>query len=106
MGSAMFQILAKVTSSVVSGVDTGYAGSNGLEPQQFVSNNSPCGYICYGFGEFDGQGSGHDFSGNVRYPLSFLCPFPRARQFASTAGGDRHSLKSLLLNSFQRLAVL
>ena len=44
----------------------GYAGSNGLEPQQFVSNNQPCGYICYGFGEFDGQGSGHDFSGNVR----------------------------------------
>jgi len=43
----------------------GYAGSAGLAPQQFVSNNQPCGYICYGFGEFDGQGSGHDFSGNV-----------------------------------------
>ena len=59
------QILA-AASSVVSGVDMGYPGSNGLEPQQFVSNNQPCGYICYGFGEFDGQGSGHDFSGNVR----------------------------------------
>eukprot|EP00960_Hanusia_phi_P053193 761900-Hanusia_phi.AAC.6 len=58
-------VLAKaVASSVVSGVDTGYAGSSGLMPQQFVSNNQPCGFICYGFGEFDGQGSGHDFSGN------------------------------------------
>jgi hypothetical protein len=62
------QILA-AASSVVSGVDMGYAGSAGLEPQQFVSNNQPCGYICYGFGEFDGQGSGHDFSGNVRAPF-------------------------------------
>jgi len=33
--------------------------------QQFGSNNAPCGYICYGFGEFDGQSSGHDM-GNVR----------------------------------------
>ena len=65
------QILA-AASSVVSGVDMGYAGSAGLEPQQFVSNNQPCGYICYGFGEFDGQGSGHDFSGNVRLPF-VLC---------------------------------
>lgn len=35
--------------------------------QQFGSNNAPCGYICYGFGEFDGQSSGHDM-GNVRAP--------------------------------------
>ena len=42
------QILAKVASSVVSGVDTGYAGSAGLQPQVFASDNSPCGYICYG----------------------------------------------------------
>jgi hypothetical protein len=63
----VLQILA-AASSVVSGVDMGYAGSNGLEPQQFVSNNQPCGYICYGFGEFDGQGSGHDFSGNDWHP--------------------------------------
>ena len=67
----VLQILA-AASSVVSGVDMGYAGSNGLEPQQFVSNNQPCGYICYGFGEFDGQGSGHDFSGNVS-PAFLLC---------------------------------
>ena len=59
------RLLAAAASSVVSGVDMGYAGSSGLEPQQFVSNNQPCGYICYGFGEFDGQNSGHDFSGNV-----------------------------------------
>lgn len=61
-------LAAAVASSIVSGMDTGYAGSNGLEAQQFGSNNSPCGYICYGFGEFDGQGSGHDFAGNVRFP--------------------------------------
>ena len=61
------QLLAAAASSVVSGVDTGYAGSNGLEPQHFGSDNSPCGYICYGFGEFDGQSSGHDM-GNVRAP--------------------------------------
>jgi hypothetical protein len=61
------QLLAAAASSIVSGVDTGYAGSNGLEPQQFGSDNSPCGYICYGFGEFDGQGSGHA-PGNVRFP--------------------------------------
>mmetsp|Transcript_59195 Transcript_59195/g.145309 ORF Transcript_59195/g.145309 Transcript_59195/m.145309 type:complete len:87 (+) Transcript_59195:47-307(+) len=64
----MFEILAKAVSSVVSGVDTGYTGSAGLQPQQFGSNNSPCGYICYGFGEFDGQGSGHNFSGNDWHP--------------------------------------
>ena len=69
--SSTLQLLA-VASSVVSGVDMGYAGSNGLEPQQFVSNNQPCGYICYGFGEFDGQGSGHDFSGNVISPPTVL----------------------------------
>ena len=69
------QILA-AASSVVSGVDMGYAGSSGLEPQQFVSNNQPCGYICYGFGEFDGQNSGHDFSGNVSARALFLVLAP------------------------------
>ena len=51
-------------SSAGSG-EMGYAGSGGLQNQLFASNNTPCGYICYGFGQFDGQGSGHDFSGNV-----------------------------------------
>jgi hypothetical protein len=63
---------------IVSCVDTGYAGSNGIEPQVFGSNNQSCGYICYGFGEFDGQGSGHDFSGNVSCTLlsSLVVPDP------------------------------
>ena len=44
--------------------DTGYAGSNGLEPQSWVNGNGTS-YIYFGSGEFDGQGSGHDFSGTV-----------------------------------------
>ena len=52
--------------------DTGYAGSNGLEPQSWVNGNGTS-YIYFGSGEFDGQGSGHDFYGtdwshNNRYP--------------------------------------
>jgi hypothetical protein len=47
----------------------GYSGSAGLQNQYYASNNTPCGYICYGFGQFDGQGSGHDFSGNVSSPV-------------------------------------
>eukprot|EP00291_Cryptomonas_curvata_P014477 CAMPEP_0172153140 /NCGR_PEP_ID=MMETSP1050-20130122/1258_1 /TAXON_ID=233186 /ORGANISM="Cryptomonas curvata, Strain CCAP979/52" /LENGTH=93 /DNA_ID=CAMNT_0012821601 /DNA_START=278 /DNA_END=560 /DNA_ORIENTATION=- len=54
-------------SSAGSG-EMGYAGSGGLQNQIFASNNTPCGYICYGFGQFDGQGSGHDFSGNDWHP--------------------------------------
>jgi len=66
----------------------GYAGSNGLEPQQFVSNNQPCGYICYGFGEFDGQGSGHDFSGNVSLnPSAFFVLDSACREAEVTAVG-------------------
>jgi hypothetical protein len=56
-------------SSAGSG-EMGYAGSGGLQNQYFASNNTPCGYICYGFGQFDGQGSGHDFSGNVSSKIS------------------------------------
>jgi hypothetical protein len=68
----------------------GYAGSAGLEPQQFVSNNQPCGYICYGFGEFDGQGSGHDFSGNVRTPfcLVWYCILMRVHALLVSATGE------------------
>ena len=66
---SLWQLLAKAAvpppSSSGSG-DMGYAGSAGLQNQYYASNNTPCGYICYGFGQFDGQGSGHDFSGNVR----------------------------------------
>jgi hypothetical protein len=66
------QLLAKAAvpppSSSGSG-DMGYAGSAGLQNQYYASNNTPCGYICYGFGQFDGQGSGHDFSGNVSFLL-------------------------------------
>ena len=51
----------------------GYAGSAGLQNQYFTSNNTTCGYICYGFGQFDGQGSGHDFSGTVRFVPCVLC---------------------------------
>ena len=41
---------ARLESDGGSG-DMGYAGSNGLEPQKVASNNQPCGFICYGFGE-------------------------------------------------------
>jgi len=49
--------------------DTGYAGSNGLEPQSWVNGNGTS-YIYFGSGEFDGQGSGHDFSGTLYMPPS------------------------------------
>ena len=54
----MFSILESVA------FDTGYAGSNGLEPQSWVNGNGTS-YIYFGSGEFDGQGSGHDFYGTV-----------------------------------------
>eukprot|EP00961_Rhodomonas_salina_P089973 1210039-Rhodomonas_salina.1 len=56
--AAMFSILESVA------FDTGYAGSNGLEPQSWVNGNGTS-YIYFGSGQFDGQGSGHDFSGTV-----------------------------------------
>ncbi len=49
--------------------DTGYAGSNGLEPQSWVNGNGTS-YIYFGSGEFDGQGSGHDFYGTLYMPPS------------------------------------
>mmetsp|Transcript_6144 Transcript_6144/g.14613 ORF Transcript_6144/g.14613 Transcript_6144/m.14613 type:complete len:89 (+) Transcript_6144:41-307(+) len=66
MFSLLTAALAPI-SSIVSGVDMGYAGPEGLTVQTFSSGNTPCGYICYGAGEFDGQGSGHD-AGNVYHP--------------------------------------
>jgi len=59
---AVFSILESVA------FDTGYAGSNGLEPQSWVNGNGTS-YIYFGSGEFDGQGSGHDFSGTVSFWL-------------------------------------
>jgi len=61
--SAVFSILESVA------FDTGYAGSNGLEPQSWVNGNGTS-YIYFGSGEFDGQGSGHDFSGTLYMPPS------------------------------------
>ena len=54
----MFSILESVA------FDTGYPGSNGPEPQSWVNGNGTS-YIYFGSGEFDGQGSGHDFYGTV-----------------------------------------
>ena len=57
----MFSILESVA------FDTGYAGSNGLEPQSWVNGNGTS-YIFFGSGEFDGQGSGHDYLGTLYMP--------------------------------------
>jgi hypothetical protein len=57
----MFSILESVA------FDTGYAGSNGLEPQSWVNGNGTS-YIYFGSGEFDGQGSGHDYLGTLYMP--------------------------------------
>ena len=74
----------------------GYAGSSGLEPQQFVSNNQPCGYICYGFGEFDGQNSGHDFSGNVSARALFLVLVPNpGTKISRSVRGSRAPMQKL-----------
>jgi hypothetical protein len=61
--ASMFSILESVA------FDTGYAGSNGLEPQSWVNGNGTS-YIYFGSGEFDGQGSGHDFYGTLYMPPS------------------------------------
>ena len=58
---AMFSILESVA------FDTGYAGSNGIEPQSWVNGNGTS-YIYFGSGEFDGQGSGHDYYGTLYMP--------------------------------------
>ncbi len=60
----MFSILESVA------FDTGYAGSAGLVPQSWVNGNGTS-YIYFGAGEFDGQGSGHDYLGTVRCPYPF-----------------------------------
>ena len=54
----MFSVLESVA------FDTGYAGSAGLVPQSWVNGNGTS-YIYFGSGEFDGQGSGHDYFGTV-----------------------------------------
>jgi hypothetical protein len=62
-----FQEMFSILESVA--FDTGYAGSNGLEPQSWVNGNGTS-YIYFGSGEFDGQGSGHDFNGTLYLPPS------------------------------------
>ena len=47
--------------------DTGYAGSSGIEPQSWVNGNGTS-YIYFGSGQFDGQGSGHDYWGTLYLP--------------------------------------
>ena len=59
--SQMFSILESVA------FDTGYAGSNGIEPQSWVNGNGTS-YIYFGSGEFDGKGSGHDYYGTLYMP--------------------------------------
>ena len=61
----MFSVLESVA------FDTGYSGSAGLVPQSWVNGNGTS-YIYFGAGEFDGQGSGHDYYGTVSSPLSRL----------------------------------
>jgi hypothetical protein len=63
----MFSVLESVA------FDTGYAGSAGLVPQSWVNGNGTS-YIYFGAGEFDGQGSGHDYLGTVS-SLIVLCRF-------------------------------
>ncbi len=59
----MFSVLESVA------FDTGYAGSAGLVPQSWVNGNGSS-YIYFGAGEFDGQGSGHDYLGTLYMPSS------------------------------------
>ena len=63
----MFSLLESVA------FDTGYSGSAGLVPQSWVNGNGTS-YIYFGAGEFDGQGSGHDYLGTVSFTL--LVPYP------------------------------
>ena len=79
---AVFSILESVA------FDTGYAGSNGLEPQSWVNGNGTS-YIYFGSGEFDGQGSGHDFSGTVS-----SCCKARGCCFPVAAGCSRPAICS------------
>ena len=58
---AVFSLLESVA------FDMGYAGSSGLEPQSWVNGNGTS-YIYFGSGEFDGQGSGHDYDGTLYMP--------------------------------------
>merc|ERR1712216_723420 len=88
MGHAMFSILESVA------FDTGYAGSNGIEPQSWVNGNGTS-YIYFGSGDFDGQGSGHDFSGTLYMPpTGFInnCDGGRSTPTATTASSKQSSV--------------
>lgn len=54
----MFSLLESVA------FDMGYSGPNGLVQQSWENGNGTS-YIYFGAGEFDGQGSGHDYLGTV-----------------------------------------
>jgi len=82
-GRVSFRVCEELTvcfSPGTEGVafDTGYAGPNGIEPQSWVNGNGTS-YIYFGSGQFDGQGSGHDFSGTVSsqptWPRILVRPF-------------------------------
>ncbi len=63
----MFSVLESVA------FDTGYAGSAGLVPQSWVNGNGTS-YIYFRAGEFDGQGSGHDYLCTLVLPWCCWCP--------------------------------
>ena len=58
----MFSLLESVA------FDMGYSGPNGLVQQSWENGNGTS-YIYFGAGEFDGQGSGHDYFGTVSFSL-------------------------------------
>ena len=62
-GTNKYDTLLRLTGTICTGrfsllesiaFDTGYSGSNGLEPQSWVNGNGTS-YIYFGSGEFDGQ---------------------------------------------------
>ena len=61
----MFSLLESVA------FDMGYSGPNGLVQQSWENGNGTS-YIYFGAGEFDGQGSGHDYLGTVSFLLVFF----------------------------------
>jgi len=62
-----FTLLAAVAFEQAGSADTGYAGSDGPVPQKWVNGNGTS-YIYFGSGQFDGQGSGHDYYGTLFMP--------------------------------------
>ena len=84
---SMFSILESVA------FDTGYAGSAGIQPQSWVNGNGTS-YIYFGSGEFDGQGSGHDFYGTVRSCISNLLLTAFLRPTLISTAKSYHSIQN------------